>query len=181
MSFSPLHTRSGVTYSTSLNMADATESLTATAGSLSSTPSPSSTAHPVHHVSLSPASVPQWSGDDPQYPVFIFIRRLRDALSHTIFNSEQCVIFARQCMSLSTLTPAGAVLKDEFYSNCTDFEAFCDNLIKEFACSSRDLCLTSLHNFSDLLLTNHGTLSPKTAAGLAGRLRTELDYSLKNP
>ena len=108
-------------------------------------PHPPSSFHwpPVHHVSLSPASVPQWSGDNPQYPVFMFIRRLRDALSHLSFNSEQCV----------TLTPAGAALEDDFYSNCTDFEVFCDNLIKEFACSSRDLCLTSLRNFSDLLLT----------------------------
>ena len=79
-------------------------------------------------------------------------------------------------MSLSPLTPAGAALEDDFFSTCTDFEAFC----KEFACSSSDLCLTSLRNFSDLLLTNHGILSPKSAAGLVGRLRTELDYFLTN-
>ena len=124
MSFSPFHTRSGIIYSSFLNMPDDTESLTATAGAPSPTPPPTSTVPPVHHVSLSPASVPQWSGDDPQYPVFMFIRRLCDALSHTSFNSEQCVTFARQCMSLNPLTPAGAALEDDFYSNCTDFEAF---------------------------------------------------------
>ena len=53
---------------------------------------------------------------------------------------------------------------DFFFTKCTDFE----------------LCLTSLRNFSDLLLTNYGILYPKTAAGLAGRLRTELDYSYTN-
>ena len=123
-------------------------------------------------------SVPLWSGNDPAYSVFTFIRRVKDAVDHTNFSSEEKVTFMRACMNCDTLTPSGAILEDDFYSSCTDFKSFCDQLIKEFACFSNDPCLASMANFLNTVHASVGSQSPRVAAGLAGRFKTELKHSL---
>ena len=123
--------------------------------------------------------IPLWSGDDPNYSVFTFLRRVKEALApFPTLTGKEKVNFLRSNMNCDTLTASGAVLEDDFYSNCTDFESFCSNLIKEFACAYEDPCLASLTNFIELLSSNSGLLSPRVAAGLAGRFRTEFDHSL---
>ena len=172
MSFSPFHTRSGVIYSSSLNMPDDTEST----GPPSPTPSPPSTA-------LLCTMCPSRQCPCPNGQVTIlstlcsclFDASVMLSLIHPLTVSNVSLLQGVVCLSALWLRLEW-LWNTTFFSSCT--EAFCDNLIKELVCSSSDLCLTSLRNFSDLLLTNHGILSP--AAGLAGRLRTELDYSLTN-
>ena len=122
--------------------------------------------------------IPLWSGEDSNYSVFTFLRRVKDALAPATLTSKEKVTFIRACMSCDTLTAAGAALEDDFYSTCEDFDSFCDHLIKEFACADNDPCLASLTNLTDLLSSNSASLSPRIAAGLAGRFRSELDHSL---
>lgn len=132
--------------------------------------------HPTHYPSTD--SVPLWCGNDPSYPVFTFIRRVEDAVSHSSLTDSEKISFLRACMSCDTRTPAGAALEDDFYSQCNDFKAFCNQLIKEFACIDNDPCLASLTNMTNLIRSNSDTLSPRDAAGLAGRFRTELTHAL---
>ena len=125
-------------------------------------------------------SVPLWSGNDPAYSIFTFIRRVHDAVDHTNLSSKEKVAFTRACMNCDTHTPSGAALEDDFYASCTDFDAFCDQLIKEFACISNDPCLASMTNFLTTLHATSGSHSPRIAAGLAGRFKTELTHALKH-
>ena len=144
---SPPHTRSGVRYGHPLTSRSFTMSLP----NASPPPIPSSCPQVP-----SKDGIPLWSGNDPNYSIFTFLRRVKDALAPFTLSSKDKVLFLRACMNCDTLTPAGAVLEDDFYSTCTDFESFCSNLIKEFACAYDDPCLASLTNFTELLFSNSG-------------------------
>ena len=128
--------------------------------------------------SLNTDVVPLWTGDDPHYTVFTFIRRVEDAISHASLPDAEQIAFLRACMSCDVRTPAGAAMKDDFYSNCTNFREFRHQLIKEFACHDNDPCLATLGNLSELIRSNSGTMDPRDAAGVAGRFRRELCHSL---
>ena len=152
---------------------------------------PTSPANPVSHVLVPPTSassnsflnsdlVPLWTGDDPSYSIFTFIRRIEDAVAHSSLTDAEKIAFLRACMSCDARTPAGAALDDDFYTTCGDFKEFCHQLIKEFACSDNDPCLASFSNLSDLIRSNSGTLDPRDAAAVTGRFRTELSHSLSH-
>ena len=186
MSFSPSRTRSGASFAharhSSLTMSDGTSSASAQGTSNRSSPpppTPPSVSRPPP-TSLITDVVPLWTGDDPTYSVFTFIRRVEDAISHASLTDAEQIAFLRSCMSCDVRTPAGAALEDDFYSNCTNFREFRHQLIKEFACHDNDPCLATLANLSDLILSNSGTMDPRDAAGVAGRFRTELCHSLEH-
>lgn len=164
-------------------MGESTQQSSQTPGDTTTPPPPTPTPPQVlPHTTPHPNtdSVPLWCGNDPSYPVFTFIRRVEDAVSHSSLTDSEKIAFLRGCMSCDTRTPAGAALEDDFYSSCTNFKAFCNQLIKEFACSDNDPCLASLTNMTHLIRTNSDTLSPRDAAGLAGRFRTEMSHALSH-
>lgn len=47
-------------------------------------------------------SVPLWSGNDPTYPVFTFIRRVENAVLNFTFTDAEKFSFLRACMSSDT-------------------------------------------------------------------------------
>ena len=187
MYLSPSRTRSGVLFNhsprSSLTMPDEIHSESAQDISARSSspplPTPPSASRPPPSL-LNTDLVPLWTGDDPAYSVFTFIRRVEDAISHASLTDAERIAFLRACMSCDVRTAAGAALEDDFYSTCTNFREFCHQLIKEFACHDNDPCLASMVNLSDLILTNSGTMDPRDAAGVAGRFRTEFCHSLEH-